>query len=651
MTSITGFISLLFFLSAAWLLVQATKPRSIEAAFIYFFGVYSTLVVTSGFLLSNWQLLASPPAWLSTSLLYLIIAIVIGYLSEARFLPPLSPNLSLIKQQFFGLNIWEKAIFIWTLSTLLLANIIRLFLIVNIAPFNWDSMTYHLPRMVYYLQQGHLGSFNTNYWAQVIHPKISTILMIHTYVASGGNENCTPLPQYAAYLACIFAVYGIVRLCGYRRLYSFVTAGIYGLLTENLLEAGTTQNDLIMTAYIGGVIFSFLAFRKQRQYLFLFFGALFLGLAVGVKGSVVLVFPSLVLVIIFSLFAASGMTWRRLWVGCAFATGASIVMMTLLALPSGYYQNWRSFGHAIAPPIVRQMHSFDGQPASYIFRNGTLNLCRFASEFISLDGLPSTCQAITSFQTFSRQSIGSATSLIGLNLTTNEAVRSPYIYDKAPIINEDFSYWGPLGFMLLWPAVFLAILGVIRNKTLRVLAYSSLVFVVVQSYSGPYDPWRGRYFIACAVFSAPIAVAWLTSSRVSIKCWVSLALLLGGLGAINTAYQSGGELFSNEQYRNDRIRQLSYRNQAFYNGFKKFEAEVPTNATVAMSCGWDVYEYPLLGAKFSRHLIHVQRNETGQFPVPADCQYLIVYENDPLLKQTTNYWHLGREQYVIVLQQ
>src|ERR1051326_5256486 len=83
------------------------------------------------------------------------------------------------------------------------------------APSNWDSLTYHLARVGYYLQQGSLADFGANYYCQEEHGRAASILLCALLSLCGRSDALFALPQLFAYGACLAAVYLMVRQIGH----------------------------------------------------------------------------------------------------------------------------------------------------------------------------------------------------------------------------------------------------------------------------------------------------------------------------------------------------------------------------------------------------------------------------------------------------
>ncbi len=62
--------------------------------------------------------------------------------------------------------------------TLFLALGMNLLICLKYSPNNWDSLTYHIPRVHFYLAQGHLGHFDTLNLRQIYFPFNATLFQL-----------------------------------------------------------------------------------------------------------------------------------------------------------------------------------------------------------------------------------------------------------------------------------------------------------------------------------------------------------------------------------------------------------------------------------------------------------------------------------------
>jgi hypothetical protein len=540
--------------------------------------------------------------------------------------------------------------------TALALAIVNLVVIVNVAPHHWDGMTYHLARLAYYLQQGDLSAFDANYWAQVVHPTNGTLLLAATYLGSGGNENLTPLVQFVAYITSVAGLFAVARRAGFGNTPSTFAAAIGALLTEWLMQATTTQNDMVVTAYLATAVWALMVYRETAGRRDLALAAIAIGLAIGTKASALLLLPAIAIVAVYALWVATS-TWRARLVTtglCALLVGVSLVAF---ALPAGYVSNVTRYGHPIGPTSVRLLHSFEAIPVREAIAHGHRNLLRYALDFVSLDGIPP-IDVVHVAQSALRWPADRALRSAGVDLETPAGTREPFRMYKRPLAHEDFAYWGLFGFAFVIPVAAIMLVRPSSPHAIRVLIAAASVFFVTQAYVGPYDPWRGRYFTAMAVLVVP-AVAGVSDVRRTWLRYLVMAIVWAGCLSATAAvvFRINSPLVSisykgvgyKSIFAMDRVEQLT-RNRAEYRApLEAYEAQVPRDAVVALFLPEDSYEYPLFGRGLTRRIIPINSFEralegAALRDVPADATHLLYADGYPCARVTDTAlgadWHL-----------
>ena len=117
------------------------------------------------------------------------------------------------------------------------------------APNNPDSLSYHLPRIMQWFQNGSFASFETPYPAQVYLPPGAEQAQAFLLAATG-SDHAMFLAQWCAWLAVGTAVHACARGLGAGRVPSMVGASVAMTAPLVVGEAATTQNDLIATALV-----------------------------------------------------------------------------------------------------------------------------------------------------------------------------------------------------------------------------------------------------------------------------------------------------------------------------------------------------------------------------------------------------------------
>ena len=650
-------------LVSGYLLVRAIKTSGAVESVLVFFCVSTAQIVVWGYLLSFLNFLGDVRYWAAAATISVLASSVLFALNR-HLRQLLVPHVSIgsLCQYVISAKKWyleETSLFEKILLTPLIlvtasVGVLNLIIVLSAAPHNFDSMVYHLPRMAYYLQHNNLNYYPANYWAQVVHPKNSTLLLIYSYLVSGRNENIMQLVQYSAYWVSVCSIYGISIKVGNSRTQSVFAALVGALLVEWLMEATTTQNDMIITAFCGASIYFLLAFKETPLRKYLALAALGIGLGVGTKASSLIFLPSVVLIALYALLMSKERVQNRLR-DLLFLGMFMLFSIVVFALPAGYIENYRQFGNPVGASILWKEHSFKGKSIGYVVQNGTRNLLRFGFDFLSLDGLPNTVSVRSAQYVFIREVPKRIVSGLGIDLETPEGTTRPFSYWRAPASHEDLSYWGIFGFGLVWIIVFLSLLGVVNHKNTRILSFAAALFLFAQAYTGLYDPHRGRFFVTCALFAVPTIGIVLRSGNKLVRAYVLLIVLTGCISAVSAVTVQSNRVpvsIDSDEIRRmsifnmDRVEQLTINNPGFYGPVKAFDMLVPRNATVAVFLPEDSYEYPLFGERLTRTIIPINSFDRGFRGIPSNADYVLYTKGFPIASGSDPYlgagWFLRR---------
>ncbi len=158
-------------------------------------------------------------------------------------------------------------------------------------PSNWDSMTYHLARVAHWLQQRSVAAFETNVARQVTYPSgaeyVLTVLQ-----AVAGTDRLANLVQLASWMMVALAAPPLARIFGAPRRIAPWAALIFAAAPMAVLQASSTQNDLVASAVTVAVVAASLPFLHRRRR----WRALDLVIAAAVLSAGVLVKPTALVV-------------------------------------------------------------------------------------------------------------------------------------------------------------------------------------------------------------------------------------------------------------------------------------------------------------------------------------------------------------------
>jgi len=641
MSMLWGGLSLLALLAAAGLFARLLRPRGVVEGGLAFALVLSVLIVLPGYLLSALTRLADLRGWALADGGLLLVAVALTARLRGWRGGWGTATLRAIERRMRGADRRSFCVrLLWLLgATLALTALVNFAEILLLEPGTPDVHQYHLARVAYYLQQGSLRYFPATFWAQVLHPKVATLLLCYTYLASGSLAPLTQLVQFLAYFACLLTGYGLCRLLGYGRQVSLVAALCFALLTICLVEAATAQNDLLLAAYAGIACYFLLAYRQWGGGTSLVLAAVAVALGAGVKATFFLVLPSLLCIALPLLRARRFPTPPLSAKHALLLTAALLLAIAIITVPSGYGENFRRFGHPFGPKALRAELSTEGGSPRVLATNGLRNLARCVVDFLTLDGyypLPGAPAVQGALTGVAR---GACTAL-GLRLDSPPGVRPgfPFSYHKSLIADETLSGWGVLGFLLLWPAVWLVALGGVRAPLVRPFAWAAVLHPLVLSLLVPYDPFHGRFFIVTALVALPAVAACLAAWRGRLaRAYLGTVAVLGCLGALTAVtfrlgtplltysyagvtYPSAFTLTREQQL----MRECPKTRLAFI-----LEEVLPERAVVAVDTQHALPEYCFFGDRFTRRIIPLRPFTGPRHPLPPEAQYLIYDATSP----------------------
>jgi len=217
-------------------------------------------------------------------------------------------------------------------------------------PNTWDSMTYHMARVAHWLDQRNVGFYSTAITRQLWQPPFAEYLILLGYGALGGRDLLANLPQWIAAVGLAILCGAIAGRLGASRPYQLIAAAVIATSPSTILQASSTQNDLLTALWLTVVAFlaiGNLSDRKPGMRPALLFG-LALGLAWGTKGT------SLPL----SLPWVGAFLWGDLRSRGAKATltRAALALAVASILNAGRWQRTAvEFGDPLGPPSVQTL--------------------------------------------------------------------------------------------------------------------------------------------------------------------------------------------------------------------------------------------------------------------------------------------------------
>ena len=121
-------------------------------------------------------------------------------------------------------------------------------------PNNWDSMTYHLGRVVHWIQNHNVQHYPTSIDRQLFMPPWAEFAITHFYVLSGGDRLSNGV-QWFSMLGSLTGVSLIAKQLGGSKESQLLAALIAACLPMGILQASSTQTDYVVTFWLVCFVF------------------------------------------------------------------------------------------------------------------------------------------------------------------------------------------------------------------------------------------------------------------------------------------------------------------------------------------------------------------------------------------------------------
>ena len=218
----------------------------------------------------------------------------------------------------------------------LLGGIVFIFAVIGLIaiispPNNWDSMTYHMSRVVHWMQNQSLAHYPTYYPPQLFHPPGAGITILHFQILSGGDHFAN-LVQWFSAIGSAIGVSLIAKQLGADGRGQIFAAVFSATIPMGILQASSTQNDYVVCFWVicfvyyvllelsadirqsqplkVGATLGIALFTKTTAYIFCFPFFLWWMIA-GIKRWRVKIWQPLLIIIVVAIAINIGHYWRN----------------------------------------------------------------------------------------------------------------------------------------------------------------------------------------------------------------------------------------------------------------------------------------------------------------------------------------------------
>lgn len=633
-------IAFISFILMNYKVASKISNKNLEEILIIGFTIYTSSIILTGYGLSAFGLWNSRILWaiipfFITSLTYYffqrpVFAFEMEHISAFKVI---GSAIQTTHQTYSKLSGIERFIFACLFWSFLIICVLQTSLVFNSPPNEWDSMTGHLNRVIYFLKRGTMSHFIGTNWNIDTYPRSFCSLQVYPFLMSGYNEYLFKLPNIGSYWILSFGIYGILKNLGIKFKTRLFLSIIFLFLPNVLMQSITTETDIVLAAYLCTIVYYLVAYKKQEKTIYLYLASLTFGLALSHK--ITFVFSFIPLLILYAYCFMPAIKKRALFV-IKHIFIAHFLGAVLYVAATGYIANYIHYGHPIGPPTATQHQSVEraGSLGNLLIQ-GSRNVVRYGFDLFNFDGLRNimVVEKLNHAMKAPFRVIDQGLQL-GLEKVTEFTI-IPFTFDKRFEYFNGSPIYGSIFIFLVLPSLLMFIRR--PNWTLGLFSLAFSIHFATLAFTAAYDPWKGRYMISSAIYLFPV-LTYISSYIFERKQHFISSIILGfvvviiSLSAILTLGLNIRALPFNAYGKKsilelDRVAALTINRPDITKAYQNFEKLVPVNATVALGTINDDFEYPLWGAKFSRKLIPLNPFEQGIQAIPSEAQYLFFSKN------------------------
>lgn len=631
---------IVLFLVFLWQIHRNTSyiSESLNDYLIKFFVGLVSCIIPTGFLLSELNQISNAVSWgFGVNIIAFLFYFFFTKIPEnhqyslINSLKELPKSLSDIWQ---NQSFLEKTVFGVLGLGLLIVSILNLIIFFFTYPNEWDSMTGHLVKCALYLQNGNMNRLQGTTWTVDFYPNSLPTLQMFGFHLFG--EQGFKVIHYLSYWLFAISAYGIAFRITKNKAAALLVFLLSGLLPTALVQATTTETDIVLSAYLGCLTYFMFSFKENPSRLNVSLIALVAGIWIGHKVTFLLIAPAAV-VVAFHTVLLKKQFYQHIKVFII----VFIAAIGIYALPTGYISNVReskkfSLGSLSAPEMVMQWHGIEHYTGKDKIKNLAFNIGRYSSDFLNMDGLRSSPlgKELNDIMRYWPNKILGRLNLEGEHFT----VVSYFSFEHPVRFYLERPFWGFIGFGLILPIMLILGRKVLisfkklssAEKSFSVLAFAATLHFLSLCYSAPYDPIKARYFLNMAVWCMPmlglIALSWFQNKSVFNRIFLTSISFFIVISAIPTIlFMRIHPVFEEKNiFNSTRLEQITIARPNVYEAYKKFDELVPKDAIVALGTQQEHedFEYPLWGEDFKRKLIPIHPFRNAVKPIPAEAQYL-----------------------------
>ena len=502
--------SLILVLSSSYYLTAVVKSENQINNIIYF------IIISISQLIISFEILSLAGFITPVGILTANISVFTSaYFLKKKFIKEKSPfNISYKKIKKFFQPVLKDKILVILAGFGILSAIIALFYTIILPTSSNDSLSYHIARIGFWVQNQTMAHYETSCVRQLIYSVNSEILILWSMVFFK-RDYLAQVPQYLAYIGSLFLIFSYLKLLKISAQRIVWTLILFASLPAVIIESSSTQNNLFAGFLLLCSFYLFVFGLKEKDNKAIMFSALAFSIDLGVKYSIFFFIPVFgIIFIILSIKERKNEFYKPLLCFILSTIPAFIFLSSY-----NYILNYIEFNNFFGPAAYLSKMSSELGLKPFI-----ANLIRYSLVYIDFSGIKEAAY-------LSQLYIGTKNFLFHIfSLKNTDGLAFNDLVKLNCYVHENHSKFGLLGFLVFLPLIFKYSLLKLKKANERVFYIGitglvTLLFTVAISAMMGFYYWNNRFLLTSVVVSAPVFALCYSRKQTPVKILISVIVI------------------------------------------------------------------------------------------------------------------------------
>ena len=572
------FLSLLpvstFVLTYLWLLKHSRSEERIHRLiFLKASLVWSTLLVLSTECLSLFHQIAFVPIlmfWITAN-----VAIGIGLMRPGKH------SLTSLDFKIPKLTKLETILLLATGFIILLVG-----LVAWIAPPNsWDALNYHMPRIMFWIQNHSLEYYPTPEFRQLFFQPFFHYVALHFQILTA-SDRMVDMISWFSFVGCIVGTSLITKLLGGGRRAQILSAFLVATIPTAIVEASGVRLDVISSFWMVTLVAFLFLFEEKGRENYVLWGGLTLGLGLLTKLTMMMTAPAFVIWTIVILMKKC--SWKKIPI-------LVVVSIFIILILNGFFfaRNQKISGDPMGPSGIRRLVVTERMTPVLVLSN----VVRTVADQMGTT-IPVWDQTIIKVVNTIHDMIG-----VDMKDTRNTISASPLVL---PVSTHEDTVSDFVQTILIWVSFAAMFFAGWRTRDGKIIFYMLAVvaaFVIVCA-SIAWNHHLTRYCLAPMILSMIVVGLWLEklmdgpSARLKKIAVYAIVIILFATSMPYVFKNNTRRIFSNGKqtiFNTSRLEQYFRNDSSLIEPYRKaVEAALATECRdIGLYMGFNHWDYPL----------------------------------------------------------